>query len=40
MTPNELYDKLDELGLNWAVSDSFEGLRVINVVVDEEPDDD
>ena len=39
MTPNELYDKLDELGWDWECREVFEGLRVINIVVEEEEDD-
>jgi len=40
MTPNELYKALDDAGLDWACVEVFEGLRVINVLVDEDPDDD
>jgi len=36
MTAEELYVKLDALGLDWSISESFDGLRVINVVVEED----
>jgi len=38
MTPNELYKLLDQLGLDWEERESFEGLRVINIVVEEDDD--
>ena len=40
MTPNELYKVLNDAGLEWEVREVFEGLRVINIEVDEDPDDD
>jgi hypothetical protein len=36
MTAQELYDKLNELGWDWECREVFEGLRVINIVVEEE----
>jgi len=39
MTANELYKKLDELELDWECREVFEGLRVINIVVEEDDDD-
>ena len=38
MTPAELYDALDRAGVDYEVVEIFDGLRVINVVVDEELD--
>ena len=35
MKPNELYALLDNAGVDYEVVEVFEGLRVINVVVDE-----
>lgn len=35
LTPDELYEKLDELNIAYEVVESFEGLRVINFLVDE-----
>ena len=34
-TPNELYEKLTEMNLTFDVVESFEGVRVINFLVDE-----
>jgi hypothetical protein len=34
-TPDELFKKLDELNIRYEVVESFEGLRVINFLVDE-----
>ena len=39
MTPNELYKVLNDAGLEWEVREVFEGLRVINIEVDEDPED-
>ena len=39
LTADELYEKLDELGITFEVVEIFEGLRVINVVVKEEDED-
>ena len=39
MTPAELYDALDRAGVDYEVVEIFDGLRVINVMVDEELDD-
>ena len=39
MTAEELYKKLDDLSLNYIVVDVMEGLRVINIEVDEEEGD-
>jgi hypothetical protein len=36
LTANELYKTLDKLGWDWSISESFEGLRVVNIVVKEE----
>lgn len=38
MTPAELYDALDKAGVDYEIVEIFEGLRVINVMVDEELD--
>lgn len=35
LTPDALYKKLDELNIAYEVVESFEGLRVINFLVDE-----
>lgn len=35
MTPKELYEMLDEAGLDYEVVEVFEGARFIRVVVDE-----
>jgi hypothetical protein len=35
LTPDALYKKLDELNVAYEVVESFEGLRVINFLVDE-----
>ena len=40
MTAEELYKKLNELELDWECREVFEGLRVINVVVEEEENED
>ena len=40
MTPNELYKILNDAGLEWEVREVFEGVRVINIEVDEDPEDD
>jgi hypothetical protein len=34
-TPDELFKKLDELNIRYEVAESFEGLRVINFLVNE-----
>ena len=34
-TPDELYEKLTEMNLTFDVVESFEGLRVVNFLVDE-----
>lgn len=34
-TPSELYEKLDGLNIAYEVAESFEGLRVINFLVNE-----
>ena len=39
MTAEELYKKLDDLSLDYLVVEVFEGLRVINIVVEEEDED-
>ena len=39
LTPDELYEKLDELGIPFEVVDIYEGLRVITVEVEEEDED-
>ena len=39
LTADELYKKLDELGIPFEVVEVFEGLRVINVEVEEENED-
>jgi hypothetical protein len=36
MTAEELYKKLNELGWDWECRESFDGLRVINIVVEED----
>ena len=38
MRTEELYKLLDDAGVDFEVVDVFEGLRVINVVVDEQPE--
>jgi hypothetical protein len=38
-TPDELYEKLDGLNIAYEVVESFEGLRVINFLVNEEDED-
>jgi hypothetical protein len=38
MTPNELYKLLDSLGIEWECRDVFEGMRVINIMVEEDDD--
>ena len=38
MTPSELYDALDKAGVDYEIVEIFDGLRVINVMVDEELD--
>ena len=35
MTSTELYKKLDEAGLRFAVIEMFEGIRLIEFLVDE-----
>lgn len=40
MKAQELYNKLNELELEWEIAESFEGLRVINVAVDEDENED
>ena len=39
LTADELYKKLDELGIPFEVVEMFEGLRVISVEVEEEDED-
>jgi hypothetical protein len=39
MTAEELYKALDKLGVEYDVVEVFEGLRVINVVVEESAND-
>ena len=39
LTVDELYEKLDELGIAYEVVEMFDGLRVINVEVKEEDED-
>jgi hypothetical protein len=36
MTADQLYDLLEEAGIEFDVVEVFEGLRTINVVVEEE----
>jgi hypothetical protein len=38
MTPTELYNILDDNGVEYEVVENFEGLRTINFEVDEEDD--
>ena len=40
MTAYELYKILNDAGLEWEVREAFEGLRVINITVEEELEDD
>jgi len=40
MTPNELYDVLDRLDVEYDVVEIFDGLRVVNFVVDEPTEED
>jgi len=40
MTPNELYDVLDRLDVEYDVAEIFDGLRVVNFVVDEPTEED
>jgi hypothetical protein len=40
MTPNELYDVLDRIGAEYEVVEIFDGLRVVNFVVDEPTEED
>lgn len=35
MTPQELYDLLDKAGVDYEVTEIFEGARFLRVVVDE-----
>ena len=39
MTADELYEALDKLGVEYDVVEVFDGLRVINVQVEESADD-
>jgi len=39
LTADELYKKLDELGIPFEVVEVFEGLRVLNFLVKEENED-
>lgn len=39
MTADELYEALDKLGVEYDVVEIFDGLRVINVQVEESEDD-
>ena len=39
MTAEELYQALDKLGVEYDVVEVFEGLRVINFMVEENDDD-
>jgi hypothetical protein len=38
MTPTELYNILDNNGVEYEIVENFEGLRTINFVVEEEDD--
>ena len=40
MTPNELYDVLDRIGVEYEVVEIFDGLRVINIEVEEPTEED
>ena len=40
MTPNELYDVLDRLDVEYEVVEIFDGLRVINIEVEEPTEED
>jgi hypothetical protein len=40
MTPNELYDVLDRIGAEYEVVEIFEGLRILNIEVDEPTEED
>jgi hypothetical protein len=35
MKSSDLYKALDHLGLEWEICESFEGVRVVNIVVEE-----
>jgi hypothetical protein len=39
MTPTELYNILDNNGVEYEIVENFEGLRTINFEVEEESDD-
>jgi hypothetical protein len=39
MTPKELFEALDKLGIDYEVMHIFEGIRPVNFMVDEEDDD-
>lgn len=40
MTPNELYDVLDRLDVEYEVVEIFEGARILNIEVDEPTEED
>ena len=40
MTPNELYDVLDRIGAEYAIVEILEGVRVINIEVEEPTEED
>lgn len=40
MTPNELYDVLDRIGVEYEVVEIFEGARILNIEVDEPTEED
>jgi hypothetical protein len=39
MTSKELYELLDKAGVDYEVTEIFEGVRYVRVVVDEESED-
>jgi hypothetical protein len=39
MTPKELFEALDKLGIDYEVMHIFEGIRSVNFMVDEEEED-
>jgi len=36
-TPTELYDLLDEAGIEYAIVEIFEGVRILSIEVNDEP---
>lgn len=40
MTPNEIYDVLDRIGVEYEVVEIFEGARILNIEVDEPTEED